>query len=80
MSTITFYTRDGCHLCHEALAVLQRVRQRHPFELRVVDLDTQAPADKRAAYDQEVPVVEIDGRKVMKYRADEDRLVRLLTA
>ena len=80
MSTITFYTRDGCHLCDEALAVVQRLLHEHPFELRVVDLDRHAPADKLAAYDHEVPVIELDGRKIMKYRVDERRLVRLLSA
>ena len=62
----------------EALAVLERVRSAHPFELVVLDLDREADADKRAAYDWEVPVVELDGRKIMKYHVDEARLVRLL--
>ena len=58
--------------------MLARIRAHHPFELSVIDLDTEAPADKRKAYDWEVPVVELDGRKIMKYRIDEARLVRLL--
>jgi glutaredoxin len=78
MARITFYTRAGCHLCDEALAALGRVRERHPFDLDVVDLDAGAAADKRAAYDWEVPVTELDGRKIMKYRVDEARLLRLL--
>jgi glutaredoxin len=80
MSTITFFTRERCGLCHEALEALARVRERAPFELVVVDLDREAPPDKRAAYDHEVPVVELDGKKVMKFRVDEARLVRLLAA
>lgn len=78
MNTLTFYTREGCHLCDDALAELERIRQRVPFELEIVDLDHQASAEKRAAYDWEVPVVELNGRKIMKYRIDETRLVRLL--
>jgi glutaredoxin len=76
---ITFYTRDGCHLCDDALELLAEVRHDHPFALDVVDLDREAPADKRSAYDWEVPVIELDGRKIMKYRVDVDRLVRLLS-
>ena len=78
MRTLVFYTREGCHLCDEALAVLERVRETTPFTLRVLDLDREAPAEKRAAYDHEVPVVELEGRKIMKYTVDAARLARLL--
>jgi len=26
VKTVTFYTRDGCHLCDDALAVVEAVR------------------------------------------------------
>ena len=80
MRTLTLFTRDGCHLCDVALEELERIRQKHPFALEIVDLDREAPAEKRALYDWEVPVIELDGRKIMKYHVDEARLVRLLTA
>ncbi len=75
---VTLYTRKDCGLCEEMHEVLDRVRAQRPFELRVIDLDTEAPEDKRAAYDWEVPVLEIEGRKVAKYRIEERRLIRLL--
>lgn len=75
---LTLYTRQACHLCDVAKAELDRIAAAHPFELRVVDLDRDAPPDKRRAYDWEVPVLELEGRKIMKYRVDEARLVRLL--
>lgn len=80
MKVVTFFTRDGCHLCHDALAVLERIRGDRPFELQIVDLDRDASPEKRSLYDWEVPVVELDGRKIMKYHVDEARLVRLLDA
>lgn len=78
MKTITLFTRERCHLCDVALDALERVRATSPFRLEVVDLDVEAPPDKRAAYDWDVPVVELEGRKIMKHRVDEARLVRLL--
>lgn len=78
MKRLTLFTRERCHLCDDALAALERVRARLPFELTVVDLDREAGPEKRALYDWEVPVVEMDGRKIMKYRVDEQRLERLL--
>ena len=80
MKTLTLFTRDGCHLCDDALEHLERVQKEHPFRLEVVDLDREADPAKRALYDVEVPVIELDGRKIMKYHVDEARLVRLLTA
>ncbi|MFO0762959.1 MAG: glutaredoxin family protein [Byssovorax sp.] len=77
---VTIYSRERCHLCDEAHEALLRVQKDHPFDLAVIDLDREAPEDKRKAYDWEVPVVELDGRKVMKYRVDEARLARLLSS
>ncbi|MCC6555800.1 MAG: glutaredoxin family protein [Phycisphaerae bacterium] len=79
MKQLTLYTRERCHLCHVAHDALERVRARIPFDLSVIDLDREAGPEKRAQYDVEVPVVELDGRKIMKYRVDEERLARLLT-
>lgn len=76
---VTLYTRHDCHLCEVAHAALERVQASSPFRLEVLDLDHEAGADKRAAYDIEVPVVELDGKKVMKYHVDEARLLRLLS-
>jgi len=78
MKTLTFFTRERCHLCDVALAAVEHVRTTLPFTLEIIDLDTEAPAEKRAAYDWDVPVIEIDGRKIMKHRIDEARLRRLL--
>lgn len=75
---VIFYTRADCHLCEEALAGVLRARAEEPFELEIIDLDTEAPSEKKSAYDWEVPVVELDGRKIMKYTVDVSRLVRLV--
>jgi glutaredoxin len=78
MKTVTLFTRKECCLCDKAYEALGRVKASQSFELAVVDLDVEAPPEKKTAYDLEVPVVELDGRKVMKFRVDEARLARLL--
>ncbi len=80
MKTITFYTRENCGLCDEAMEVVERVRVAAPFELVVIDLDRDASNEKKKAYDWDIPVIEIDGRKMMKHRFDEARLMRLVTS
>ena len=78
MKTATFYTRPNCGLCDEALEIVERIRAFVPFELVIVDLDREASVAKKTAYDWDIPVLEIDGRKMMKHRVDEARLLRLL--
>jgi len=71
-SSVVLYTRRGCHLCDDALAVLRR----HGVAPQEVDIDLDP--DLRARYDTCVPVVEIDGRERFRGRVDERLLRRLL--
>lgn len=67
---IRFLTRQGCHLCDEARRVLEGVHAAtgEPFE--TVDVDVDLPADERAAVTDLVPVVEVDGVEVARWRVD----------
>ncbi len=70
----TLYTRPGCHLCDEALAVLQR----HGLAPELIDIDTDPELTRR--YTDCVPVVVIDGRERFRGRVNEALLRRLLRA
>jgi glutaredoxin len=37
--TVTIYGRPGCHLCDDALAVLERIRAETPFALERVNIE-----------------------------------------
>jgi glutaredoxin len=69
---VVLYTRNGCHLCDEALAVLQR----HGISPRLVDIDSEP--GWRDRYDECVPVVEIDGNERFRGRVNETLLLRIL--
>ena len=69
---VTLYTRVGCHLCDDVKLVLDEVRKETPFSLEVLDIDRD-PALK-ALYNEEVPVVAIDGKKAFKYRMTAEQL------
>jgi len=66
------YSRQGCHLCHDVLALLKQ----HALDVHVVDID-QDPA-LREKYNDCVPVVEIEGRERFRGPLDERLLRRLL--
>jgi glutaredoxin len=75
---VTLYTREGCHLCEEARQVLEAARHRARFSLELIDIDQDDAL--RKAYNEEVPVVAINGRKSFKYRVDEKEFLRRLAA
>ncbi len=75
---VTLYTRKGCCLCDDAKRVLESVRARAVFDLHEVDID--ADAGLRASYNDEVPVIAVNGRKAFKYRVTERELLKKLAA
>ena len=66
---VTLYTRDGCCLCEDAKRVLDAARSQAGFELDIVDIDTDSRLQR--LYNDEVPVIAINGTKAFKYRISE---------
>jgi len=75
---LTVYARAGCHLCDEALAVLERVRATHPFSLEVVDIEADSVLHSR--YLERIPVVALDGDELYDFFVDEEDLRARLAA
>jgi predicted thioredoxin/glutaredoxin len=71
---IVLVTRQGCHLCDEALSVLRSLGVEP--ELRDVDADDEL----HDLYDWRVPVVLVDGRVVAEGQIDQERLREALPA
>jgi hypothetical protein len=59
------YHAAGCHLCERALEVVAEARERHPFDLTVVDIGGDVALE--AAYREYLPVIEIDGVRAFTY-------------
>ena len=75
---VTLYTRNGCCLCDEAKQVLDSARGRAGFELDIVDIDTDPQL--QGLYNDEVPVIAINGAKAFKYRVSETEFLKKLAA
>jgi len=75
---VILYTRQGCHLCEVVKESLVRLGRRAQFQLVEVDID--ADPDLRQRFNDEVPVVFIQGRKAFKYQMDEAEFLRTLAA
>jgi glutaredoxin len=62
---VAFFTARGCHLCEQALAVVQEARARETFELEIVDIAGNARLE--AEFRTLLPVIEIDGIRAFTY-------------
>ncbi|GAA1411077.1 glutaredoxin family protein [Catellatospora coxensis] len=74
MTRLTLYTRPGCHLCEDAVAVLERIGE--PFE----EVDISGDRELEAEYGDRIPVIVLDGREHGYWRVEEQRLRRDLAA
>ena len=70
---LVLYVRSYCHLCEELIAALAPWRERHAFDLRIIDIEDDAVLEMR--YGTLVPVLcAPDGSELCHYRLDEARL------
>ena len=68
------YSRQGCHLCEEALQLLRQ----QGLTVKEVDIDQDPTLQQR--FDTCVPVVFLDGRERFRGRVNPVLLKRLLLA
>lgn len=74
---VTVYSREGCHLCGDALELVARVCAEMGEQFEVLDVDS----DPRlvAQFSDYVPVVEVDGVQQGFWRIDEFRVRNALS-
>lgn len=75
---VIVYSRKQCHLCEVVKEKLARLQSNGSFHCREIDIDTDPELQR--LYNDEVPVVFIDGRKAFKYTLDEKEFLKKLAA
>ena len=75
---VIVYSRKGCHLCEVVKESLSKLSRRGSFIWHEVDVDTDL--ELRRQFNDEVPVVFIDGRKAFKYHMNEQEFLRKLAS
>jgi glutaredoxin-like protein DUF836 len=76
VSTYEMVTREGCHLCDEMAAVLDKVLPSYGLTWSPRDVD--AEPELRARFTDVVPVLLRDGVPVAKVRLDRRSLIRIV--
>ena len=75
---VRVYTREECGCCHKAIALLQEFQGRFRFDFDLVDIDRDETL--RARFNEQVPVIEIDGKVRFRGIVNPVLLERLLRA
>ena len=75
---VVLYSRKGCHLCEVVKESLQKLERRGGFRWREIDVDSAE--DLHRQFNDEVPVVFIDGKKAFKYHMDEKDFLRRIAS
>jgi glutaredoxin len=71
MTIVTIYGRTGCHLCEDALKVLQSLKAELNFEIEEILIDENE--ELQALYGEQIPVTHIDGIHHDYWRVDPER-------
>jgi glutaredoxin len=71
MTLITIYGRTGCHLCEDALKILQSMQSELDFDLEEILIDGSEELEK--LYGEKIPVTQIDGKHHDFWRVDPER-------
>ena len=68
---VTVYSRHGCHLCEDAIATLESLREELAFTIEVIYIDGDLELER--LYGTEVPVIHINGEHHDFYKVDPER-------
>jgi len=68
MTTVTIYSRRGCHLCEDAHVTLESLREELNFAIELIFIEDDAELIK--LYSDQVPVIHIDGTHHDFYKVD----------
>ena len=73
---LELYSKPGCHLCDELRTLCGRLSDEFFLQVTEINIETDPALEER--YGQDIPVLFIDGRKAVKFRATERELRRKL--
>ena len=65
---VTVYSRHGCHLCEDAVNILEGLKAELDFEIEIIYIDGNPELEK--LYGEQVPVTQIDGEHHDFWRVD----------
>jgi len=78
VTKVTLYTRQGCHLCDRAKQIIGAAQRHATFQFEEFDIDSDP--NLLQLYNEEVPVIALDGVVTFRYVLTEDELLQELAS
>ncbi len=70
--TLTLYTREGCHLCHRLVEMIQPWLDEHHITLERCDIETNDVWYE--TYRSRIPALTCDNRVILEGKPDEEQV------
>ncbi|WP_338449366.1 glutaredoxin family protein [Niallia oryzisoli] len=74
MTTVTLFTRNGCHLCQTAKEIILELQSQFHFDYEECDIDERDEWTEQ--YGLMIPVVLLDGEEVQYGQIDKNALYK----
>lgn len=71
---VRLYSRPGCHLCEDALGIIETLRDKYEFLLEEINIDEDPALKERLG--SQIPVVTVDGGNKIAGNVTLERLQR----
>ena len=65
---LTFYYRDGCHLCEDMWHQLREIQEQRPFDVQSENVDSDP--DLKSRYGLLIPVLAVGEQVICNYYLD----------
>ena len=75
---VTLYTRRDCFLCDKAKAAIRAAESLYRLDLDVLEVDIDTDEELRARYNNDVPVIHVDGREAFRHRVEPRELAEVI--
>jgi len=69
------YSKPGCHLCDEMKADILKIASGQDLEIDEVNINDDVNLAEK--YGTKIPLLELNGRMISKYRLDVERIRKL---
>ncbi len=77
---VTLYTREGCHLCDKAKAVIRAAESLYRLNIDLREVDIDDDDELYARFTNDVPVIYVAGSEAFRHRVDPRQLADVVRA
>ena len=75
---VTLFTKPDCSLCVPVKFILDKIHKKYSFEMKIVDISEKGNEKFFDLYKYDIPVVHLNGKEILRHRANESELIEII--